>query len=666
MKSIKEQIDNLRDELNKHNHSYYVLNSPIISDSMYDKLLRELADLEQQNPQYYDPLSPTLRLGSDITSSFQQVAHRYPMLSLANTYSETELREFHNRIVKECGEDIVYSCELKFDGTAISLLYEDGSFVRAVTRGDGERGDDVSANVKTIRSIPMVLMGEGYPHSFEVRGEIFMPHKSFKKLNAEREDVGETPFANPRNAAAGTLKQQNSAVVASRGLDCYLYALTSDSEITPSHHQNLEIASEWGFKTPESSIKVTGIDGVLEYIKKWDKQRKKLPYDTDGVVVKVDSIALQRQLGFTAKAPRWAVAFKFKAETAVTELLSVDFQVGRTGAITPVANLAPVRLAGTVVKRASLHNADQIELLDIRERDMVMVEKGGEIIPKVVGVDKSHRDIFSEPLEYISECPSCGAKLVRNPDEAKHYCPNTMGCPPQIIGRIIHFISRKAMNIDSLGEETVELLYSQGMISNYADLYDLKAWQLAPLERLGEKSATKIVESIALSKQVPFSRLLFAIGIRYVGQTTAKKIAASLHTIDQVAEASLERLLDIDEVGEKIAQSILSYFADPQSRELIERLKGYDLKMEEQQKEQLSNALEGKAVVVSGVFSGYSRDEMKSLIEHHGGRNVSSVSSKTDFILAGDGIGPAKLQKAQKLGVAIIGQDEFFNMISNG
>lgn len=666
MEQQKKRIDKLREELNDHNHRYYVLNSPIISDMKYDQLLSELDALERANPQYSDPLSPTVRLGSDIVSSFKQVEHRYPMLSLANTYNWDDLRDFHSRIVKEVGYDnIEYSCELKFDGTAISLQYENGCFVRAITRGDGERGDDVSTNVKTIRSIPMSLMGEGYPTHFEIRGEIFMPHNSFKRLNSEREDIGELPFANPRNAAAGTLKQQNSSVVAQRGLDAYLYSYISDDQSSDSHFDSMQIAKEWGFKISDLSRKVVGIDAVINYIEEWNEKRKQLPYDTDGVVIKVDILSLQKRLGFTAKAPRWAVAYKFKAESATTKLISIDFQVGRTGAITPVANLNPVHLAGTTVKRASLHNADQISLLDIRIGDMVQVEKGGEIIPKVTGVELSLREEDSVPFEYITICPSCRENLVRSEDEAKHYCPNLYGCPPQIVGRIIHFISRKAMNIDSLGEETVDLLYRTGLIANFSDLYNLSAIQISNLERLGEKSAAKIIESIRKSKEVPFSRLLFAIGIRYVGQTTAAKIAASLGSMNAVVSASKERLLEIDEVGDKIADSIIEYFDNPINIALIERLKAYGLMMEQPVKEQLSESLSGKGIVISGVFNRYSRDEIKELISSHGGRNIASVSSKTDFLLAGEGIGPAKLKKAEKLEVPIISEDEFLKMISD-
>lgn len=663
MNDVKQKIDHLRRVLDRLNYNYYVLNAPSAEDREYDRLMAELTALEAEHPEFADPNSPTHRVGSDLTKEFEQVRHRYPMLSLANTYSEEEVQEFVARIEKETDGPVPYCCELKFDGTAISLTYEKGRFVRAVTRGDGTVGDDVSANVRTIRSIPMNLMGEGWPEYMEVRGEIYMPHESFERLNAERADIGEEPFANPRNAAAGTLKQQNSAVVAQRGLDAVLYAVQADVPVSPSHYETLHLLKGWGFKT-SSAIKLChSVDEIMEYIHYWDAERHKLPYETDGAVIKVDSTKLQRDLGATAKAPRWAVAYKFKAEQAATRLLSVDFQVGRTGAITPVANLAPVRLAGTTVKRASLHNAEQIELLDIRVGDMVLVEKGGEIIPKIVGVDFTQRPADSIPFQYISFCPECDTKLVKEEGEAKHYCPNATGCPPQIVGRIVHYISRKAMNIEGLGDETVQLLYENGLLGDIANLYDLEVEHLVPLERLGQKSAENIINSIAKSLEVPYSRVLFAIGIRYVGETTAKKLAAAIPSIDALMAASREELVEVEEVGGKIADSIIDYFADPRNVEIIDRLRRAGVQLEAVQREKLSDSLAGKKIVISGTFEHHSRPELKDLIELHGGSNQSSVSKATDYLLAGAGIGPKKLETATKLGVKIISEDEFMEMI---
>ena len=664
IEQIQEQIEGLRRQLSYHNHKYYVENSPEISDFDFDKMMRTLVDLEAQYPQFYDPLSPSVRVGSDRTAEFASVAHRYPMLSLSNTYSIEELSQFIDRIEGEKGAT-EFACELKFDGTAISLTYERGRLVRAVTRGDGTTGDDVTTNVKTIRSIPLTLSGSGYPDLFEIRGEIFMPYASFDRLNSEREAAGETLFANPRNAAAGTLKQQQSAVVAKRGLDCILYQMAGDNLPFTNHIENLNAARSWGFKISEYMTLCHGAAEVIDYINHWDEARKTLPYPTDGVVIKVNDFALRRSLGFTAKSPRWAVAYKFKAESALTKLLSVDFQVGRTGAITPVANLEPVLLAGTTVKRASLHNAEQIAALDIRVGDMVYVEKGGEIIPKITGVELAERTAECKPFEYIDRCPECGAELVRFEGEAKHYCPNQSGCRPQIVGRVVHFIGRKALNIDGLGGETVELLFENGLVRDIADLYSLKAADLAVLPRLGEKSADNIINSIEASKSVPFARVLFGLGIRFVGETTAKYMAAHFKSLDAVMAADKEALMESDEVGDKIAESIVGYFADPVNITILERLRTAGLQFETEVAERKSDVLAGKNVVVSGKFLLHSRDELKALIELHGGKNQSGVSSNTDFIVAGENMGPAKLQKAEKLGVNILSEEEFVALIGS-
>ena len=664
IEQIQEQIEGLRRQLSYHNHKYYVENSPEISDFDFDKMMRTLVDLEAQYPQFYDPLSPSVRVGSDRTAEFASVAHRYPMLSLSNTYSIEELSQFIDRIEGEKGAT-EFACELKFDGTAISLTYERGRLVRAVTRGDGTTGDDVTTNVKTIRSIPLTLSGSGYPDLFEIRGEIFMPYASFDRLNSEREAAGETLFANPRNAAAGTLKQQQSAVVAKRGLDCILYQMAGDNLPFTNHIENLNAARSWGFKISEYMTLCHGAAEVIDYINHWDEARKTLPYPTDGVVIKVNDFALRRSLGFTAKSPRWAVAYKFKAESALTKLLSVDFQVGRTGAITPVANLEPVLLAGTTVKRASLHNAEQIAALDIRGGDMVYVEKGGEIIPKITGVELAERTAECKPFEYIDRCPECGAELVRFEGEAKHYCPNQSGCRPQIVGRVVHFIGRKALNIDGLGGETVELLFENGLVRDIADLYSLKAADLAVLPRLGEKSADNIINSIEASKSVPFARVLFGLGIRFVGETTAKYMAAHFKSLDAVMAADKEALMESDEVGDKIAESIIGYFADPVNITILERLRTAGLQFETEVAERKSDVLAGKNVVVSGKFLLHSRDELKALIELHGGKNQSGVSSNTDFIVAGENMGPAKLQKAEKLGVNILSEEEFVALIGS-
>ncbi len=660
----KDRIDQLRALLNEQNYRYYVLNDPLMSDFEYDKLMRELQDLEQANPQYADPNSPTQRVGSDRANQFASVTHRFPMQSLSNTYSREEVTDFDTRIRKEVGE-VEYVCELKFDGTSISLLYEHGQLVRAATRGDGTVGDDVTENVRTIRSIPLQLRGGGYPDLFEIRGEILMPYKSFERLNREREDIGETPFANPRNAAAGSLKQQSSAVTASRDLDAYLYMLAGDEMPYATHYESLLAARQWGFKVSDQMKLCRNLDEVMDFIRYWDKARESLPFATDGVVIKVNSYAMQKQLGSTAKAPRWAVAYKFKAEQALTRLLSVDFQVGRTGAITPVANLEPVQLAGTVVKRASLHNAEQIALLDIRLGDMVYVEKGGEIIPKITEVKLSERPAESQPFEFITRCPECGTELVKYEGEARHYCPNSSSCPPQIVGRIVHFISRKAMNIEGLGDETVQLLYDNGLVHDISDLYTLKRADLVRLPRLGEKSADNILRNIEASKQVPFARVLFAIGIRFIGETTAKILARQFKNIDALIHADPEQLIEAEEVGEKIARSIIEYFADAGNMRIVERLRSYGLQFQNQVQEGATDRLAGLNFVISGTFVHHSRDQLKELIERHGGRNLSGVSSNVNYLLAGQNIGPAKLAKASKLGVKMINEEEFMQMLGD-
>ena len=663
---IKEKIEELRAELHRHNYNYYVLNTPEISDKEFDDKMRELQDLELAHPEYKDENSPTMRVGSDINKNFTQVAHKYPMLSLANTYSESEVTDFYERVRKALNEDFEICCELKYDGTSISLTYEDGKLVRAVTRGDGEKGDDVTDNVKTIRTIPLVLHGN-YPKSFEIRGEILMPWVVFEELNREKEAREEPLFANPRNAASGTLKLQNSAIVASRKLDAYLYYLLGEELPCDGHYENLQAAASWGFKTSEHTRKAHSLEEVFEYINYWDTERKNLPVATDGIVLKVNSLRQQKNLGFTAKSPRWAIAYKFQAERALTRLNRVTYQVGRTGAVTPVANLDPVQLSGTIVKRASLHNADIIEGLDLHIGDMVYVEKGGEIIPKITGVDKDARSmLIGEKVKFITHCPECGSKLIRFEGEAAHYCPNETACPPQIKGKIEHFISRKAMNIDGLGPETVDMFYRLGLIKDTADLYQLKTDDIKNLERMGEKSAENIVNGIAASKEVPFERVLFALGIRFVGETVAKKIAKSFTDIEELENADLEKLKNIDEIGEKIAQSIITYFSNPANRELVERLKsnGLQLHRTEEDLSGYTDKLAGQSIVISGVFTHHSRDEYKEMIEKNGGKNVGSISSKTSFILAGENMGPAKLEKAQKLGVKIMSEDEFLALLS--
>ena len=659
---VRRRIEELRRQLEFHNHKYYVENAPEISDFDFDRMMRELQELEAAHPEFADPDSPTARVGSDISAEFATVRHRYPMLSLSNTYSLDELHEFLERIERE-GGPAEYVCELKFDGTAISLTYENGRLLRAVTRGDGVQGDAVTANFRTVRSVPLRLRGSDWPAFFEIRGEVLMPYASFDKINAEREAAGEPLFANPRNAAAGTLKQQQSAVVARRGLDCTLYQLSGDGLPFETHWQSLQKAREWGFKVSDCGRICRSAAEVDAFIAYWDEARRKLPFPTDGVVIKVNSFAERRKIGFTAKAPKWAVAYKFKAEQALTRLVSVDFQVGRTGAVTPVANLEPVQLAGTTVRRATLHNAEQMALLDIRPGDMVYVEKGGEIIPKITGVELAGRSADSRPFKYIDTCPECGTPLVRYEGEAKHYCPNQSGCRPQIIGRIIHFIRRKALDIDGLGEETVELLYENGLVHDISDLYDLRAEQLAPLPRLGEKSAENIVRSVRASLQVPFQRVLFGLGIRFVGETTAKYLADHFRSLDAVMHASREELVEADEVGGKIADAILDYFADSENLRIIGRLRDAGLQFEAEERALASEALAGKSFVISGKFADHSRDELKELIELHGGRNLAAVSASVDFIVAGENMGPAKLKKAGKLGVRIISEQEFIAML---
>ena len=664
--TVKEKIDQLRADLHRHNYNYYVLNAPEISDKEFDDRMRELQELEKEHPEYQDDNSPTMRVGSDLNKNFTQVAHKYPMLSLGNTYSESEVTDFYDRVKKALNEDFEICCELKYDGTSISLTYENGKLVRAVTRGDGEKGDDVTDNVKTIRTIPLVLHGS-YPESFEIRGEILMPWEVFEELNLEKEAREEPLFANPRNAASGTLKLQNSAIVASRKLDAYLYYLLGEELPCDGHYENLQAAAGWGFKTSEHMKKAHSLEEVFEYIRYWDTERKNLPVATDGIVLKVNSMRQQKNLGFTAKSPRWAIAYKFQAERALTRLNKVTYQVGRTGAVTPVANLDPVQLSGTIVKRASLHNADIIEGLDLHIGDMVYVEKGGEIIPKITGVDKDARSmLIGEKVKFITHCPECGSKLIRYEGEAAHYCPNETSCPPQIKGKIEHFISRKAMNIDGLGPETVDMFYRLGLIKNTADLYQLTVDDIKNLNRMGEKSAENIIKGIEASKEVPFERVLFALGIRFVGETVAKKIAKSFNDIDELENANLEKLINIDEIGEKIAQSILTYFANPLNRELIERLKstGLQLYRREEDLSGYTDKLAGQSIVISGVFTHHSRDEYKELIEKNGGKNVGSISAKTSFILAGENMGPAKLEKAHKLGIKLMTEDEFLTLIS--
>ena len=663
---IKEKIQSLREALEQHNYNYYVLSAPTISDRAFDEMMKELQQLEEKYPEYADPHSPTQRVGSDLSKEFEQVVHQYPMLSLGNTYSEGEVKDFYERIARDLNEPFEIVAELKYDGTSISLVYEEGRLVRAVTRGDGTRGDDVTANVKTIRSIPLKLRGENYPKTFEIRGEILLPWAEFDRLNKEREEQEEPLFANPRNAASGTLKQQNSAIVAARKLDAYLYYLLGEELPADTHYDNLDIARSWGFKIPNVIRKCHSLQDIYDYIAYWDVERKNLPVATDGIVLKVNSLRQQKHLGFTSKSPRWAIAYKFQAERAVTRLNSVSFQVGRTGAITPVANLEPVLLAGTTVKRASLHNADIIEGLDLHLGDQVYVEKGGEIIPKIVGVDVEARSLLmGDKVRFIRTCPECGTSLVRPEGEAAHYCPNESGCPPQIKGKIEHFVTRKAMNIN-IGPETVEDLYEAGYVKDSADLYTLRVVDLLRLERWAEKSARNLMASLEESKQVPFERVLYALGIRYVGETVAKRLAISFLSIERLSQATLEELVAVDEIGERIAQSVKNYFADEHNQTLVNRLKEYGLQMmvTEDKLVNRSEKLKGLTIVISGTFSKHSRDEYKAMIEQHGGKNSGSVSGKTHYILAGENMGPAKLEKASKVGVKIINEDEFLKMIA--
>jgi len=657
---VKKRINQLRQDIEQHNHNYYKLNQPVISDFEFDMLMSDLLALESKFPQFADPNSPTQRVGNDISREFQQVVHQYPMLSLSNSYSDTEVSEFVQRVEKFSGETPDYVCELKLDGTSISLTYREGELQRAVTRGDGEKGDDVTANVRTIRSIPLRLHGN-YPALFEIRGEIVMPFAVFDSLNSERTELGEQLFANPRNAASGTLKLQNSSMVASRKLDAYFYYILGENLPEDGHYEMLQQAFAWGFQISPHAQKCRDAAEILQYLSVWDQKRDELPFATDGVVIKVNSKRVQEELGYTAKSPRWAIAYKFKAERVATKLLSVDFQVGRTGAVTPVANLEPVQLGGTVVKRASLHNADVIESLDLHANDIVFVEKGGEIIPKIVGIDTAQRDPASAAVQFIHDCPECGTSLVREEGEAAWYCPNEDGCPPLIKGKIEHFISRKAMNVDGLGSETIDLLYQQGLIRNVADLYDLKKEQLVSLDRMGDKSADRILDGLKASTEIPLERVLFSLGIRYVGETVAKKLARSIKSIDLLKQADLTTLTSVDEIGVKIAESIIDWFSKEQHLQLIDRLRNVPLKLETEiiQIEGSSEKLKGLSFVISGTFKNYSRDELKADIELHGGKNVSSISAKTSYLIAGENIGPSKLEKATQLKIPIISEESY-------
>ena len=660
-----EKITALRKELDEHNYRYYVLIDPVISDFDFDMKLKELQKLEQDFPEFDDANSPTQRVGSDINKEFEQVEHRYSMLSLSNAYSEQEITDFDTRVKKIIGNDFEYVCELKYDGSSISLTYENGVLMRAVTRGDGTKGDDVTANVRTIRSVPLALRGNDYPETFEVRGEVVMPFSVFEKLNEEREKAGEPLLANPRNTAAGTLKIQNSALVASRNLDAYFYYILGENLPEDGHFQLLGRARKWGFKISAATKLCKNLNEVFQFIRKWDTDRHTFPVATDGVVIKVNSRNLQANLGFTAKSPRWAIAYKFKAESASTILQSVSYQVGRTGAVTPVANLSPVLIAGTIVKRASLHNQDIIQKLDLHMNDTVYVEKGGEIIPKITGVDPAHRHPLSGPVKFIENCPECGTGLVRNDGEAAHYCPNETGCPPQIKGKIEHFVSRKAMDIDGLGEETIELFYQQGLVKGIADLYRLEKEQILSLERFQEKSAQRILNGLEATKEVPFERVLFALGIRFVGETVAKTLANKLHSIDNLITKTKEELIDINEIGDRIAESIVDYFSKPEHTQLVEFLKrqGLQFQISEEKLKGRTDKLNGLSIVISGTFNLHSRDDLKQLIEHNGGKNVGSISKKTNYVLAGDNMGPSKLEKAKKLGIPIISEDDFLQML---
>ena len=657
------RIAYLREELDRHNYNYYVNNNPEIEDNVFDQLMAELTGLENAFPEFFDANSPSQRVGSDINVEFKQVAHKHQMLSLSNTYTEEEVQEFDQRVRKLTDDPFEYICELKFDGTSISLSYENGVLVRAITRGDGEKGDDVTANVKTIKSIPLRLKGD-FPSEFEIRGEILLPFSVFEMLNREREEIGEQPFANPRNAASGTLKLQNSSVVASRKLDAYFYHILGNNLPDDGHFELLQHAASWGFKISEHTRKCRDLQGIYSFLHEWNIRRTDLPVATDGVVIKINSTRLQRELGFTAKSPRWAIAYKFKAERVTTTLKSVSYQVGRTGAITPVANLEPVLLAGTVVKRATLHNADVIKNLDLHLGDVVYVEKGGEIIPKIISVDLSSRHPMSEPVNFIERCPECNSRLIRQEGESAFYCPNDTGCPTQLKGKLEHFIGRKSMNIDGLGSETIDLLFQNNLIKDVADLYELKRGDLVNLDRLGEKSATRILESLESSKNVPFERVLFSLGIRYVGETVAKKLARELKSIDLIANATCEELTGVEEIGDKIAESITNWFKIDQNKRLIERLKNHQLKLEiiSEQKEGQTEKLKGLSIIISGTFGKFSREGLKEFIELHGGKNVTSISAKTDYLVAGENIGPSKLEKAQKLKIPVISEDELVEL----
>lgn len=667
MNEIADRIKALREELERHNYDYYVLSSPTISDFEFDRKMRELQDLEAAHPEYFDPHSPTQRVGSDLTKNFDQVVHKYPMLSLGNTYSKEEVRDFYERVGRSLNEPFEIVAELKYDGTSISVTYKEGRLSQAVTRGDGVRGDDVTANVKTIRSVPLKLRPGSYPDEFELRGEILLPWSEFDRLNKEREEQEEPLFANPRNAASGTLKLQDPKIVASRKLDAYFYYLLGESLPEEGHYENLQEVRSWGFKVSDAMRKCHDLQEIYDFIDYWDVERKNLPVATDGIVLKVNSLRQQRNLGYTAKNPRWAIAYKFQAERAVTTLREVSYQVGRTGAITPVANLDPVLLAGTVVKRASLHNADIIANLDLHIGDQVFVEKGGEIIPKIVGVDVDYRSAnpVGEKVQFISHCPECGTALVRPEGEAAHYCPNETGCPPQIKGRIEHFVTRKAMNVN-IGPETIEDLYEKGLVRDIADLYTLRMEDLLSLERWAEKSARNLLKSLDESKSVPFERVLYGLGIRYVGETVAKRLASVFHSIGQLREASFETLVGVDEIGERIAQSVLDYFKDERNVRIVERLESYGLKMaiDESVLANKSDKLKGLTIVISGTFARHSRDEYKAMIEQHGGKNTGSISKKTNYLLAGENMGPAKLEKATALGIKILSEDEFLNLLS--
>lgn len=660
-----QELLQLREELNQHNYNYYVLDSPVISDYEFDILLKKLQDLEKKHPEMHDPNSPTMRVGGEVTKSFETVAHNYRMYSLDNSYSKEEIEDWEKRIQRRLGDvEVFFTCELKYDGASISLTYENGELVRAVTRGDGFQGDNVTTNIKTIRSIPLRLKGD-YPPKFDIRGEIILPYAGFAKMNQERVEAGEDPYMNPRNTASGSLKLQDSAEVAKRPLDCLLYNIVGQNLNIDTQFESLQKARSWGFKIPPAVKLCKSINEIMDFINYWDSHRHSLPYETDGVVIKVNSLNQQDELGYTAKAPRWAIAYKFKSEQVSTKLNSISYQVGRTGAITPVANLEPVLLAGTIVKRASLHNADQIAKLDVRKGDTVYVEKGGEIIPKIMGVDFSKRNIDSTPTKYLTHCPECSSELIRKEGEAQHYCPNYYGCPPQITGRIQHFISRKAMDIEGLGAETVELLYKVGLINNYADLYELKKEQIIPLERMAEKSADNLITGIENSKNIPFERVLYALGIRFVGETVAKKLAREYKTINALKAASVQDLLSVDEIGIKIAESVAEFFRNDENVKIVDRLMSYGVKMEisETDKTNLTDKLKGQVFVISGAFENISRDELKNLIEINGGKVASSISSKTNYVVAGDNMGPKKKEKAQKLGVSIITEGDFMRML---